>query len=98
MTDERERELMARIKDLRDAATAGLNFIKWYQKLYGPGEWDGRHRRAIERLLEVKTMEIIGMDGKVHYRRPEGDPLIQEALSRGLTIREQKSVKRGDGK
>ena len=38
-----------------------------------------------------KQVEIIGTDGKVHYRRPEGDPLIQEALSRGLTVREQES-------
>jgi len=40
---------------------------------------------------KVRTMEIIGVDGKVHYRRPEGHPLIQEALSRGLTVREQES-------
>jgi hypothetical protein len=38
-----------------------------------------------------KTMEIIGVDGKVHYRRPEGDPLIAEALAKGLTVREQTS-------
>lgn len=38
-----------------------------------------------------KTMEIIGVDGKVHYRRPEGDPLIAEAEGKGLTVREQTS-------
>lgn len=39
-------------------------------------------------------IEIIGHDGKVHYRRPEGHPLIQEAIERGYTVRPVKQNKR----
>lgn len=31
--------------------------------------------------------ELIGHDGQVHYRRPKGHPMIQEALDVGYTIR-----------
>lgn len=32
--------------------------------------------------------EIIGPDGEVHYRRPEGDPLIEEAKqTKGYSVR-----------
>jgi hypothetical protein len=36
----------------------------------------------------VTFAEIIGTDGKVHYRRPLGDPLIAEAeKTPGYTVR-----------
>ena len=59
-------------------------------------DFDGPNQDCIpcERLIKTepkptpkRTMEIIGVDGKVHYRRPEGDPLIDEALKTGLTVR-----------
>jgi len=37
----------------------------------------------------AKTVEVVGADGEVHYRRPEGDPLLQEARrTPGVTLRE----------
>jgi len=40
-----------------------------------------------------QTIEIIGVDGNVHYRRPEGDPLIKEALQKGLTVKPEEPSK-----
>jgi hypothetical protein len=35
-----------------------------------------------------KLAEIIGPDGRVHYRRPEGDPLITQAYNTpGYSVR-----------
>lgn len=40
----------------------------------------------------ARMFEIVGPDGKVHYRRPEGDPLLDEARDEirrriGYTVR-----------
>lgn len=35
-----------------------------------------------------RMMEVVGPSGEVHYRRPEGDPMLEEARSRpGYTVR-----------
>lgn len=37
--------------------------------------------------------EIIGPDGEVHYRRPEGDPMLEEAKTiKGYSIRKMDSI------
>ena len=43
---------------------------------------------AKEATSATRQVEIIGPDGTVHYRRPEGHPMIEEALSRpGYSVR-----------
>lgn len=38
-------------------------------------------------------IEVIGPEGKVHYRRPDGDPIEQEALrTPGYSVRHVKEV------
>lgn len=55
------------------AARAGFPFLGW--------------RSAVE-AIDGRTMEVVGPDGEVHYRRPEGDPLLTEARARpGYSVR-----------
>lgn len=41
---------------------------------------------ACQYFEEKRMMAAIGLDGIVHYRRPEGDPLLAEAERRGYAI------------
>ena len=50
---------------------------------YGPDE-----DNPVKHWFEPKKrmMAAIGLDGVIHYRRPEGDPLLAEAERRGYVI------------
>src|SRR5690348_11217643 len=42
----------------------------------------------LPQTTELRTAQIIGPDGKVHYRRPEGDPMCDEATrTPGYSVR-----------
>lgn len=52
------------------------------------GDFAAVAEAAFGPAAKYRSMEIVGPDGKVHYRRPDGHPDIAEALSTpGYSVR-----------